>query len=99
MITQIDSEELMELRKNANDNKQIVKLSKVITFGIIFLVIYFTWIVNLCNVLTKRFEADILAQTTITQAQANVQAREIESDGLTNEEYFEWLKVRNTTDI
>ena len=95
MKVEIDSEELTKLRHNADDNRQIVNIVRIIAITIILLIVYFTWITNLCNVLTKKLEADVYTDATISQAYANYRARIIESEGLSHEEYFEWLSVRS----
>ena len=95
MKVEIDRDELIKLRKDANDNRQVVGIIRIIAISIILLIVYFTWITDLCNVVTKKLEADVYANATIEQAYANYRARIIESEGLSHEEYFEWVSVRS----
>ena len=96
MKVDIDSAELAKLKVDADDNKQVVRIVRIIVIGLIFMLLYFTWGHNILNTYTKKLEADIYAEATITQAYANARARSIESEGLTNEEYFKWVEVRNS---
>lgn len=93
-MVQIEDEIYTKLKKDADDNRQIVRIVQIIAVLIIFCVLFFSWGVRLIDLDIQRRTAEMQAQIALAQADTNRQIIDIESEGLTKEEYFRWLEVR-----
>ena len=94
-MVQIEDEIYAKLKKDADDNRQIVHIIRAIIAVIIFCILFFSWGVRLIDLDVQRRTAELKTQIAITQAETNKKVMSIESEGLTTDEYFTWLKVRN----
>lgn len=94
-MVEINDADYKQLVKDANDNKQMVKIARWIVGLIVFLVIFFSWGTKLIDLDIQRRTTELQNQMALTQAETNRQIFSIESEGMTKEEYFKWLEVRN----
>ena len=94
-MVQIEDEIYTKLKKDADDNRQIVRIAKIIAITIMFLIIFFTWGLRLIDLDIQKRTIEMQNQMMISQAKTNQQVMSIESEGMTKDEYFEWLTVRN----
>ena len=94
-MIEIDDEVLVKLKKDADDNKQIVKIIRMIIAAVFVLIFYFSFGLNWMNLQLEKQRSEIQNQIAITQAHNNVMIKQIESEGLSMEEYFKWLEVRD----
>ena len=93
-MVQLEDDAFAKLQKDANDNKQILKIIRLaILLGICFL-LFITWGQKIIDLDIQRRTYELSINTQITQAETNRKIFEIESEGLTHEEYFKWLAVR-----
>lgn len=92
-MVQLDEELYNKIKKDADDNRQIRSIIQWIVGLIIFLVLYFTAGRHLLNIQIQKTQAAADREIAILQAQNTVRIREIESEGLTSEEYLKWYKV------
>lgn len=95
-MVQIEDAIYAKLRKDADDNRQMVRIFQAIVAGIIFCILFFSWGVRLIDLDIQRRTAELETQIALTQAETNKQVMEIESEGLTTDEYFKWLNARKT---
>ncbi len=94
-MVQVEDHIYAKLQKDADDNRQIIKIISIIVGVIIFGLFFFTWGVDLIKLDIQKRNADLQMQIAITQAETNKRVMSIEKEGLTTEEYFKWLEVRN----
>ena len=92
-MVQLDEELYNKLKKDADDNRQIRSIFRWVVGLIIFLVLYVTVGQYLLNIQVQKAQAAADREIAILQAQNNVRIREIESEGLTTEEYLKWYEV------
>lgn len=93
-MVQIEDEIYTKLKKDADDNKQIVHIVRAIAAVIIFCILFFTWGIRLIDLDIQRRTSELQTQIALAQANTNKQIMSIESEGLTSDEYFKWLEVR-----
>ena len=91
-MIQLEDEQYQKLVKDADDNKQLVKITRSIIAAIIFLIVYFSYLLPMINIHIDQNRANMEQQINIINA-ANIQ-REIESSGLSTEDYFRWLEIQ-----
>ena len=94
-MVQLNEEEYLKLKKDADDNKQIIRIARYIVAFLIFVVLCITIGTKVVDLFYQHFNAELQTNIAITQAEANKHIMEIESSGMTKEEYFRWLEVRN----
>lgn len=95
-MVQIDDEVYTKLKKDADDNKQIVRIFKYALAFIIFCILFFAWGIQLIDLDIQKRNAELQTQIAITQAETNKRVMTIESEGLSTDEYFRWLNARKT---
>lgn len=91
-MIQLDDEKYQKLVKDADDNRQLVKITWSIIAAIMFLLVYFTCLLPMINISIDQNRANMEQRISIINA-ANIQ-REIESSGLSTEDYFRWLEIQ-----
>lgn len=94
-MVEINDADYKQLVKDANDNKTMVKIARWIVGLIVFLVIFFSWGTKLIDLDVQRRTIELQNRMEIKQAETNRQIFSIESEGMTKEEYFKWLEVRD----
>lgn len=92
-MVQLDEELYNKIKKDADDNRQLMSIFRWTVGLIIFLLLYFTTGQHLLNIQVQKAQAAADREIAILQAQNNVRIREIESEGLTTEEYLKWYKI------
>ena len=95
-MVQIEDEIYAKLKKDADDNRQIVHIVRAVVAVIIFCILFFSWGIRLIDLDIQRRTAELQTQIALTQAETNKQVMTIESEGLTTDEYFKWLNARKT---
>lgn len=93
-MVQIEDEIYTKLKKDADDNRQIVRIARIVAAVIIFCILFMSWGTRLIDLDIQRRTAEMQTQIALNQADTNRQIMAIESEGLTKEEYFRWLEVR-----
>ena len=93
-MVQIEDEIYTKLKKDADDNRQIVRIARLVLAVIIFCILFMSWGTRLIDLDIQRRTAEMQTQIALNQADTNRQIMAIESEGLTKEEYFRWLEVR-----
>lgn len=94
MAIQVEEDDYRRIVKDANDNRSLVRIARWITVTIVFLCMFFGFGCNAIQISLTKYRAKVDAENALVEAQTNVQIRQIESEGLSTEEYFEWLRVR-----
>ena len=95
-MVQIEDEIYTKLKKDADDNRQIVRIVRSVVAVIIFCILFFSWGIRLIDLDVQRRTAELQTQIALTQAETNKRVMTIESEGLTTDEYFKWLNARKT---
>jgi len=93
-MVQLDDETFAKLKKDANDNNQLVRIVRWVVFTIVFLLIFFNWGYQLINLDIQRRQIELQCQMAIVQAKNNVEVKEIESEGMSFDDYILWLNTR-----
>lgn len=94
-MVQIEDVVYSKLKKDADDNRQLINLAKIVCLTIIVSILIVTSLSRFLDLLYEKNLANLERQIALEQAETNKKIFEIESSGLTKEEYFEWLEVRN----
>ena len=94
-MVQLNEEEYLKLKKDADDNKQIIRIARYIIGFLIFIALCITIGAKAVDLYYQKFNAELQTEIAIAQAEANKHIMEIESSGMTKEEYFRWLEVRD----
>ncbi len=91
-MIQLEDEQYQKLVKDADDNRQIVKIARSCLAVILFALIYFTCLLPLIKISIDQNRATMEQRIAIINA-GNIQ-REIENSGLSTEDYFRWLEIQ-----
>ena len=92
-MVEVEEEVLEKLKKDANDNNAIVRLAKIIALLVLGVIIVFIYGTRLIDISLEQYRASVECQIEITKAENNVHIREIESAGISTEDYLRWLEV------
>ena len=94
-MVQLDEMEFDQLKHDADDNNAMRAIAKIIMIGVIIIVLTCTIVLPIFNLWLDTQKTNLDIQSQKLQAMVNLEVKEIESDNMTNEEYFRWLEVRN----
>ena len=94
-MVQLDDEQYQKLVKDADDNRQMVRIARYILITILAIILYFTYISPLLQIHVSMVRERAEQSLALSEANNNVRIMQIESEGLTTEEYFTWLKLRS----
>lgn len=94
-MIELKIEEYERLVKEADDNQTIHRIVTTIAATIVILVLIFFMIKPAFDVWLDTRKFEIQLQKSKTEAIMNKEIMNLEKEGLTNEEYFEWLSVRD----
>lgn len=94
-MIELKIEEYERLVKEADDNQTLRRIVTTIAATIVILVLIFFMIKPAFDVWLDTRKFEIQLQKSKTEAIMNKEIMSLEKEGLTNEEYFEWLSVRD----
>lgn len=97
-MVQMEDEVYEKLKKNADDNLQVKKIIRFIVSIIVLLVLYFGVISKIIDVQIKKYDAQIQQEVAVIQAETNVKVREIESSGMSMNDYIRWLAIQKKSE-
>lgn len=97
-MVQMEDEVYEKLKKNADDNLQVKKIIRIIVSVIVLLVLYFGVISKIIDVQIKKYDAQIQQEVAVIQAETNVKVREIESSGMSMNDYIRWLAIQKKSE-
>lgn len=92
-MVELDDERYAKLKKDADDNKQIVRIVYGVIGLLIFIILFFTWLKPVLDLDIQKRNIDLQKYELIQMSQSKKQAMLIESEGLTFDEYCKWLEV------
>lgn len=93
-MVEIEDEVYTQLQKDANDNKSVLRLAKIVFMFIFSIVVLIAYGTKLIDISLESYKASVERQIAIEEAHTNVAIREIESAGMTTEEYLKWLEIQ-----
>ena len=93
-MVQLEDEVYAKLKKDADDNRQIVAIVRWVVIAIIFLSTFFFWGKQILDMDIRRRQMELECQLAITKAENNVEVRKIESEGMDLDDYILWLNAR-----
>ena len=96
-MVELNDEVYAKLTKDANDNKQLVRIARIAAIVVIFLLFFFTWGKSMIDLDIQRRRIDLECHEAIVRAENNVRVRDIESSGMKIEDYLKWLEIREGT--
>ena len=85
-----------KLKKDANDNRAILRIARTICIFLFIVILLFIYGTRLIDISLEKYRAAVKQEIAIEEANNNVRIREIESSGMTTEEYLKWLEIRTT---
>ncbi len=92
---ELSEKEYRRLKKDADDNRQIVKIVTIVSIVILLLTGYFAYGRKAIDLQLQHQEADLQNEIALSKASTNVSIKEIEQKGMTLDEYLKWLEVRD----
>ncbi len=98
-MVQLNDDDYTRLKKDADDNRQVLAVVRWCVILIMFFVIFFTWGRRMLDLDISKRQADLNNQILIDRANINTQVKEIESNGMTFDDYIRWLEVRESGDV
>ena len=84
-----------KLKKDANDNRAVLRIARTICIFLFIVILLFVYGTRLIDISLEKYRASVKQEIAIEEAHNNVRIREIESSGMTTEEYLKWLEIRN----
>lgn len=96
-MVQINDAEYQKLKKDADDNRSILFIVKCIAGLVLTMLLYFTVGQPIINSWINSYQESIRCDIETMKARNSVLIREIQSKGLTTEEYLEWYKIYSET--
>jgi hypothetical protein len=93
-MIQMEDEVYEKLKKNADDNRQVKNIVRLVLIVVCLLVLYFGVISKFIDIQMKKYDAEIQREVAIAQAETNVKIREIESSGMSMNDYIRWLAIQ-----
>lgn len=93
-MVQVEDAIYTKLQKDADDNRQLIRIIRMIIFTILFLLIVFMWGKGILELDIRKRSADLDAQIAIMNAESNAKVLEIEKGSMTMDEYIEWINAR-----
>lgn len=88
--------EYESLKRDANDNRQIVKIVTIIATAVIVLILFFMIGLPQYDLWHHQQQLELERAQKIEDAKNEVVIREIEQQDLTTEEYLKWLQIKTT---
>ena len=82
-----------KLVKDANDNRSIMFIVKCIIGFVLLMVLYFTVGQRIVNTWFESYNEKVKCEIAVMRARNDVLIREIQSDGMTTEEYLKWYEI------
>lgn len=93
-MVHIEEDAFNKMKKDADDNRQIIRIVRYAVLLIVFLFIFFSWGCQMVNLDIQRRQSELQCQMAIERAENNVEIKEIESDGMSFDDYIRWLNAR-----
>ena len=82
-----------KLVKDADDNRSIIFIVRCIMFLVVALVLYFTIGQRVVNTWFESYNEQVKCEIAVMRARNDVLIREIQSEGMTTEEYLKWYEI------
>ena len=92
-MVELDDEVFKKLKKEADDNRQIVHIVYAIIGLVIGIILFFVWIKPILELDIHKRNIELQTYEIIEQSRAKKEAMSIESEGLSFDEYCRWLEV------
>ena len=93
-LIQLDDAVYAKLKKDADDNRQIIGIMRIVLLTIVLLIAFFCWGRPMLDLDIQRRQANLEREMALTNAETSVEIREIESKGLSFDDYICWLNAR-----
>ena len=82
-----------KLTKDADDNRSIMFIVKCTVALVVALVLYFTIGQRVVNTWFESYNEQVKCEIAVMRARNDVLIREIQSEGMTTEEYLKWYEI------
>lgn len=93
-MIQMEDEVYEKLKKNADDNRQVKNIVRLVLIVVCLLVLYFGVVSKFVDIQMKKYEAEVQREVAIAQAETNVKIRQIESSGMSMNDYIQWYSIQ-----
>lgn len=94
ILIQLDDAVYAKLKKDADDNRQIIGIMRVVLLTIVLLIAFFCWGRPMLDLDIQKRQANTQREIALIEAETNTEIREIESKGLSFDDYICWLNAR-----
>lgn len=94
-MIQISDEDYAKLKKDADDNSSIKVIVRWVVALIVVLLLYFGVATRFIDLEIKKQEAAIQCDIATMQAQNAVYIRQIQSEGMSMDDYLKWYEIYN----
>jgi hypothetical protein len=82
-----------KLVKDADDNRGVLFIVKCTMALVLIMVLYFTVGQRIVNTWFESYHERVKCEIAVMQARNDVLIREIQSEGMTTEEYLKWYEI------
>ncbi len=87
-----------KLVKDADDNRSITFIVKCTMVLVLTMVLYFTIGQRIVNTWFESYHERVKCEIAVMQARNDVLIREIQSEGMTTDEYLKWYEIYSKAD-
>ena len=92
-MKELSETDYAQLIKDADDNRSIMFIVRCIMALVIALVLYFTIGQRIVNTWLESYNERAKCEIAVMRARNDVLIREIQSEGMTTEEYLKWYEI------
>lgn len=92
-MKELTDSDYAKLVKDANDNRSIIFIVKCIIGFVLLMVLYFTVGQRIVNTWFESYNEQVKCEIAVMRARNDVLIREIQSEGMTTEEYLKWYEI------
>ena len=94
-MVQIEDDIYTKLKKDADDNKQIIRIIRIAILFLMFVILYFTVGIDFIKLGIQQQAYQVEYQHALDSAKTNVDVLNIERDNMSMDDYIKWLNARN----
>ena len=94
-MVELDDKTYEKLLKDSNDNRSILRICRIIIIALVCIILLAPFVYKYIDISLDTYRAEVRNSVEILEAQTKVRVRNIESEGLTTDQYLKWLEVTN----
>ncbi len=97
-MKEVPDKQYEQLVHDADDNRMVFKIALIGFCVVLFIVLYFSIGARFVDVWFESYNESIKREIATMKAKNDVLIREIQSEGMTMEEYLKWYEIYNKSE-